>query len=134
MNYANARSLLFATTADNLFDALDGIKSWDENEKKWTPNPKVSTNVYLHRMHNFALDMNWLGGPIIPKPQWPKPEYKKKRAIKLEEHLAIVGRETNPERKAFYRLARHTGAANLITDLNHPASDRCCMNYQNLRR
>src|SRR5580658_10085522 len=71
----------------------------------------VATNVFLRRLHNFALDMNWLGGPIIPKPQWPKPEYKKKRATTSEEHLAIVERETNPERKAFYKMAWHTGAS-----------------------
>ena len=29
----------------------------------------VSTNVYLRRMHNFALDMNWLPASIIPKRQ-----------------------------------------------------------------
>ena len=31
----------------------------------------VSTNVYLRRMHNFALDMNWLPASVIPKRQWP---------------------------------------------------------------
>ena len=30
---------------------------------------KVSTNVYLRRVHNFALDMSWLPAPIIPKRQ-----------------------------------------------------------------
>jgi len=32
---------------------------------------KVSTNVYLRRIHNFALAMSWLPAPIIPKRQWP---------------------------------------------------------------
>ena len=27
----------------------------------------VSTNVFLRRVHNFALDMNWLLSPVIPK-------------------------------------------------------------------
>jgi hypothetical protein len=31
----------------------------------------VSTNVYLRRIHNFALDMNWLPWSILPKRQWP---------------------------------------------------------------
>ena len=31
----------------------------------------VSTNVYLRRMHNFALDMNWLPASVIPRRQWP---------------------------------------------------------------
>jgi hypothetical protein len=26
----------------------------------------VSTNVFLRRLHNFALDMNWLPWPVIP--------------------------------------------------------------------
>jgi len=44
----------------------------------------VSTNVYLRRIHNFALDMNWLAWSILPKRQWPKVKFKEKRAIKLE--------------------------------------------------
>ena len=31
----------------------------------------VSTNVYLRRVHNFCVDLNWLPWPIIPKSQWP---------------------------------------------------------------
>ena len=73
---------------------------------------KVSTNVYLRRMHNFALDMNWLPWPVLPKKrQWPAVEFKEKRGITLAEHLAIVARENNPERKAFYKLAWHLGAS-----------------------
>jgi len=71
----------------------------------------VSTNVYLRRIHNFALDMTWLPWPVIVKRQWPKVQFKDKRAIKLEEHLAIVAREQNAERKAFYQLAWHLGAS-----------------------
>ena len=71
----------------------------------------VSTNVYLRRLHNFALDMNWLAWPIIPKRQWPKITFKEKRAITLEEHQAIVNLETNPERKAYFELAWHLGAS-----------------------
>jgi integrase len=72
---------------------------------------KVSTNVYLRRLHNFCVDMNWLLWPLIPKRQWPAVEYKEKRAITLAEHLAIVARENNPERKAFYKLAWYLGAS-----------------------
>src|SRR5690349_4224348 len=43
----------------------------------------VSTNVYLRRVHNFALDMNWLPWPILPKKQWPQVRFKEKRAIML---------------------------------------------------
>ena len=71
----------------------------------------VSTNVYLRRLHNFCVDMNWLPWPLIPKRQWPAVEFKEKRGITLAEHLAIIARETNPERKAFYKLAWHLGAS-----------------------
>jgi integrase len=72
---------------------------------------KVSTNVYLRRLHNFCVDMNWLLWPLVPKRQWPAVEFKEKRAITLAEHLAIVARENNPERKAFYKLAWYLGAS-----------------------
>ena len=48
----------------------------------------VSTNVFLRRIHNFALDMNWLPWPVLPKRRWPAPSYKEKRAITPEEQLA----------------------------------------------
>jgi hypothetical protein len=60
---------------------------------------KVSTNVYLRRLHNFCVDMNWLPWPIIPKRQWPAVKYKGKRAITLEENQQIIAAEVNPERK-----------------------------------
>ena len=59
----------------------------------------VSTNLYLRRIHNFALDMGWLPWPVVPKKQWPPVRFGEKRAITLEEHQAIVAREGNPERK-----------------------------------
>lgn len=80
-------------------------------------SPKVSTNVHLRRIHNFALDMNWLGCPVIPKRQWPKIEYGEKRAITLDEHEKIVARELNPERRHFYELLWHLGASQ--SDLAH---------------
>jgi hypothetical protein len=30
----------------------------------------VSTNIVLRRLHNFALDMNWLLAGLIPRRQW----------------------------------------------------------------
>jgi integrase len=71
----------------------------------------VSTNVYLRRLHNFCVDMSWLPWPLVPKRQWPAVEFKEKRGITAEEHAAIVARENNPERKAFYKLAWHLGAS-----------------------
>ena len=71
----------------------------------------VSTNVFLRRLHNFALDMNWLPWPLVPKRQWPLVKFKDKRAIKLEEHQRIIAAEVNPERKTLYQLCWHLGAS-----------------------
>lgn len=71
----------------------------------------VSTNVFLRRAHNFALDMGWLPWPVVVKRQWPAIEFKEKRAIMWKEHCQIIERENNPERKAFYHLAWHLGAS-----------------------
>ena len=51
----------------------------------------ISTNVYLRRLHNFCVDMNWLPWPLIPKRQWPVVTHKDQRAITLEEHQKIRG-------------------------------------------
>jgi integrase len=88
---------LLATRPDHFLRALE--------------SRKVSTNVFLRRIHNFALAMNWLPVPVIPRAQWPGFRFKEKRAITIEEHRAIVARELNPERRAFYQLAWHIGAS-----------------------
>jgi site-specific recombinase XerD len=88
---------------------------------------KVSTNVYLRRIHNHALGMEWLLKSVIPRLQWPKPVFKEKRAITAEEHRRILEAETAAaernqgsrnsdqphyvERRDFYELLWHTGAA-----------------------
>ena len=72
---------------------------------------KVSSNVFLRRIHNHALGMEWLLKSVIPRLQWPKPVFKEKRAITAEEHAAIMLREQNAERRDFYELLWHTGAA-----------------------
>jgi integrase len=84
---------------------------------------KVSSNVYLRRIHNFAVDMTWLPWPVLPKKRWPAVEFKEKRGITLDEHLAIVAREQNPERRAFYQLAWHLGASQ---------SDLACLEADNV--
>lgn len=71
----------------------------------------VSTNVYLRRLHNFCVEMNWLAWPLIPKRQWPAVRFKEKRAITLEEHQKIIASEGNPERKVFYQLCWHLGGS-----------------------
>lgn len=71
----------------------------------------VATNVFLRRLHNFAVDMNWLPWPILPKKQWPKVRFKEKRAVTLREHQAIITAEKNAERRAFYECCWHLGGA-----------------------
>ena len=89
--------ILIETRAEQLLDVIaDGT---------------VSTNVFLRKLHNFAQDMNWLPWPIIPKRQWPAVVYGAKRAITEAEHQAILARELNPERKAFYQMAWHLGTS-----------------------
>lgn len=71
----------------------------------------VSTNVFLRKVHNFALDMNWLPTTVIPRRQWPAIHYKEKRAITFEEHQRIIAAEKNLERKTLYQLCWHLGAS-----------------------
>ena len=71
----------------------------------------VSTNVYLRRFHQFALGMQWLPWPVLPRLQWPAIHYKDKRAITIEEHEKIIAREKNPEVNAYFRLLWHIGGA-----------------------
>src|SRR5882762_11580025 len=79
----------------------------------------VATNVFLRRIHNFALDMNWLPWPVLAKKQWPKVRFGEKRAITLAEHKAIVANEANPERRVFYELCWHLGGAQTdVSNLN----------------
>jgi len=99
---------------DKNFDCVRNLRVAEtrpEHFDRALADGKVSTNVYLRRIHNHALGMEWLLKSVIPRLQWPKPVFKAKRAITFEEHAAIVGRETNPERRDFYELLWHTGAA-----------------------
>ncbi len=97
--------------------ALEGIQTLplletrSEHFLRAMEKGKVSTNIYLRRIHNFALGMNWLPVPVIPKRMWPDFKFRDKRAITLDEHKAIVARELNTERRAFYELAWHIGAS-----------------------
>ena len=74
---------------------------------------KVSSNVFLRRIHNYALAMDWLLKSVIPKASWPKFRFKSKRAITADEHRRIVERERNPERRAFYQMCWHLGGSQM---------------------
>jgi hypothetical protein len=71
----------------------------------------VATNVYLRRIHHYAMTMHWLPWPVLPKRHWPPICYGLKRAITAEEHHKIVQRETNPALRAYYQLLWHLGGA-----------------------
>jgi len=71
----------------------------------------VSTNVFLRRLQNFCVGMNWLPWPVLPKKLWPPVKHKNKRAVTLEEHLKIVEREGNEERRKFYELLWELGGS-----------------------
>ena len=74
-------------------------------------NGTVSTNVYLRRIHNFAVGMNWLPWPLLPKKMWPAVTYQPKRGVTEDEHRRILEREGNQERRAFYALCWHLGGS-----------------------
>jgi integrase len=99
---------------DKSFDqirALALIKTQAEHFLDAMHKGTVSTNVFPRRIHNFALDMNWIPRSIIPRRQWPAVQFKAKRGITWEEHNRILERETNPERKKFYQMCWHLGGS-----------------------
>jgi integrase len=71
----------------------------------------VTTNLYLRRIHNFALDMGWLPWPVMPRKRWPRICFKEKRGITALEHEAILAATTNPERRTYYDLLWHLGGS-----------------------
>ncbi|MEO0454770.1 MAG: tyrosine-type recombinase/integrase [Verrucomicrobiota bacterium] len=71
----------------------------------------VSTNIYLRRAHNFALDMGWIQARILPLRLWPKVRHRPKRAITEDEHRRITAREPNAERRQYYEVLWWTGAS-----------------------
>ncbi|MEI6078442.1 MAG: tyrosine-type recombinase/integrase [Verrucomicrobiota bacterium] len=99
---------------DKAFDSLRKrvlIETQAEHLLEAMKHGTVSTNVYLRRLHNFAVDMNWLPATVIPRRQWPAVKFKEKRAITLEEHRKILAAEINPERKLLYQLCWHLGGS-----------------------
>lgn len=85
----------------------------------------VSTNVFLRRLHNFAIGVNWLPWPILPKKQWPAVSFKEKRAITVEEHRRIVAAEHNSERRAYYECCWILGGSQTdIANLSAEDIDR----------
>jgi len=99
---------------DKAFDSLRQrrlIETTAEHFLEVLKRGTVSTNVYLRRLHNYALGMHWLPWPVLPKLHWPKVEYKERRAITFEEHQKILAREGNPATSAFLQLLWHLGGS-----------------------
>jgi integrase len=99
---------------DKAFDSIRHRKLIETTAEQFLAVLKqgsVSTNVYLRRAHNYALGMNWLPWPVLPKLHWPPVQYKEKRAITFEEHQKIIQRERNPSTRAFYQLLWYFGGA-----------------------
>ncbi|HVM51130.1 MAG TPA: tyrosine-type recombinase/integrase [Candidatus Acidoferrum sp.] len=110
---ANQRRWLTAIE-DKAFDSVRNLpilETRSEHFLKVLHQGSVSTNNYLRRLHNFALDMSWLPWPVLPKRQWPPIRYKEKRAVTQAEHELIVSRETNAEMKSFLWCCWHLGGA-----------------------
>ncbi len=88
---------MIETTADHFIEVLK--------------TGSISTNVYLRRVHNYAIGMHWLPWPILPKLHWPVVKHKEKRAITAEEHQKIIDREQNPVTRAYYQLLWYLGGS-----------------------
>lgn len=100
-----------ADTAFNLIRDQVIIETQGETLLKVLRSGTVSTNIYLRRLHNFCLDMNWLPWPVIPKRQWPEIKFREKRAITWEEHQKIVAGESNAELRDYYELLWNLGGS-----------------------
>jgi hypothetical protein len=61
---------------DAAFDSIRDlplVETRPEHFLKVLGEGTVSTNVFLRRIHNFALGLSWLPWPVLPPKQWPKP-------------------------------------------------------------
>lgn len=93
---------------DRAFDCIRGrvlLETKADDLRRVLDNGTVATNVFLRRIHNFALGMGWIAWPILGKKQWPEVRFAEKRAITWDEHFKILDREPNKEKAAFYDLA-----------------------------
>jgi integrase len=70
-----------------------------------------STQHYIRRLHNFALNLGWLLGPIIAHSVWPKTHKKRFTALTESEHDRIIAKEANPERRLYYQMLWETGGS-----------------------
>lgn len=88
---------LVETTADDFFHVL----SLGTN----------STVLFLQTLHNDALGMGWIPGPILPRKRWPKVAKKIRRAVTEDEHHRLTAAIPDPEWKLYLQLLWFTGAS-----------------------
>jgi integrase len=88
---------LIATTSENLLSVMRDGRS--------------STNHYLRRLHNLAINLGWLAWPILAAKAWPKLMTSRRRAITSEEHHRIIEAEKNIERRNYYEFLWETGCS-----------------------
>jgi len=99
---------------DEAFDSIRDRKLIETTSEHFVAVLKagaVATNVFLRRMHHYAVTMHWLPWPVLGKRHWPKIQFKGKRAVTLDEHQKILARENDPVKRAYYELLWHLGGA-----------------------
>jgi integrase len=73
-----------------------------------------STNHFLRRFHNLAVNLGWLAWPVLARAVWPKMICnKQRRAITAAEHQKILAAERHEERRAYYELLWETGSSQM---------------------
>jgi integrase len=110
----NTRLRWFSAIKDKALDTIRNVvvlETRAEHFLKVLETGTVSTNSYLRRIHSFALDMNWLPWPVLPRKRWPSLEFKEKRAITWQEHQKIIAGERNPEWRAYYEILWNLGGS-----------------------
>lgn len=89
---------------DHIRDLVVGSTASDHLEKVLNAGG-VSANVYLRRLHNYALDMNWLLAPVIAKRAWPKVRHSTKRGITPDEISGFSNAKRTPSARHFTSFA-----------------------------
>jgi integrase len=90
---------LIDTEADHLFAVLEHKKAGN------------AAHHYMRRIHNYAVHLGWLLAPVMADAAWPPVRKKHYEAITEEEHLRIVEKELNPERRLYYEMLWETGGS-----------------------
>jgi len=100
--------------ADRAFDSIREVPLLETRPEQFLrvlERGTVCSNIFLRRIQNFALDMNWLPWSVLPKKRWPAIKFKEKRAITWEEHQKIVAGESNAELRDYYDILWHLGGS-----------------------